>query len=95
MIEEKVQETMEWLLLSRVDGTIETLQKRCSQIETDSYEYLNRKISLNHREQKLLKKVLHASLRRLIREPIQELKQLGDEEKAERVPEYLKNIIPN
>ncbi len=43
-------------LLSRVDGTIETLQKRCSQIETDSYEYLNRKISLNHREQKLLKK---------------------------------------
>ena len=86
---------MEWLLLSRVDGTIGTLQKRCLQIETDSYEYLNRKISLNHREQKLLKKVLHASLQRLIREPIQELKQLEDEEKAERVPEYLKNIIPN
>ena len=93
VIEEKVQETMEWLLLSRVDGTIETLQKRCSQIETDSYEYLNRKISLNHREQKLLKKVLHASLQRLIREPIQELKQLEDEEKQKEYQNILKTLF--
>ena len=93
VIEEKVQETMEWLLLSRVDGTIETLQKRCLQIETDSYEYLNRKISLNHREQKLLKKVLHASLQRLIREPIQELKQLEDEEKQKEYQNILKTLF--
>lgn len=93
VIEEKVQETMEWLLLSRVDGTIETLQKRCSQIETDSYEYLNRKIPLNHREQKLLKKVLHASLQRLIREPIQELKQLEDEEKQKEYQNILKTLF--
>lgn len=93
LLDEKVSETMEWLLSSRVDGTIETLQKRCTQIEKDSYDYLNRKISLNQREQKLLKKVLHASLQRLIREPIQELKMLTDMKKQSEYQEIIQILF--
>ena len=69
---------------------IDTLQKIT---EKNQNEYLNRKIPLNHREQKLLKKVLHASLQRLIREPIQELKQLEDEEKQKEYQNILKTLF--
>lgn len=83
VIEEKVREVLEWLCSSRMDGTIETLQKRCQGIVADSFDYLNRKMQLSTREKKLLRKVLHASLQRLLREPIQELKQLGEEDQRE------------
>lgn len=84
IIDENVKETSNWFLHSRVDATIASLQQRCDTIVNDSYEYLNRKMDLNTREQKLLKKVLHASLQRLIREPIIELKQLHTEEEQDQ-----------
>lgn len=93
LIRRKTEETMEWLRLSRMDGTIENLQKRCQGIVEDSYEYLNRKLSLSHREQKILKKVLNASLQRLLREPIQELKQLEDEETQREYQKVLEHLF--
>ncbi len=93
MIEEALSETKEWLLLSRVDSTIESLQQRCSDIVNDSYEYLNRKMELDHREQKLLRKVLNASLQRLLREPIQELKHLETREEQDRYQELVSHLF--
>ena len=52
------------------------LAGKCTEIVEDSYSYLSRKIDFGTREQKLLKKVLNASLQRMIKEPIQELKHL-------------------
>ena len=71
LIREDLEETKEWLLKSRMDSAIESLQQRCSAIVEDSFSYLNRKIDLEPWEQKILKKVLHASLQRLLKEPIQ------------------------
>lgn len=93
LIEEKLQETQVWLLHSRMDSTIESLQQRCSGIEEDSFCYLNRKMELGAREQKLLKKVLHASLQRLLREPIQELKRLDSEEEQEEYKRLVKQLF--
>ena len=56
MIREALQETMGWLLQSRMDSAIESLQQRCGEIVEDSYTYLNRKMELGEREKKLLKK---------------------------------------
>ena len=83
LVDSKLQETVEWFFQSRMDSTIESLQQRCSEIVTDGYDYLNRKMELTPREQKLLKKVLNASLQRLLREPIRELKKLDSEEEQE------------
>lgn len=84
LITQGVQETMDWVFQSQMDDTIESLQQRCEAIEEDSFAYLNRKIELGVREQKILRKVLHASLQRLIREPIQEIKQSGTEQEEVR-----------
>ena len=89
LVESKLQETAEWFFQSRMDSTIESLQQRCNEIVSDGYGYLNRKMELSPREQKLLKKVLNASLQRLLREPIRELKKLDSEEKQE---EYKKLV---
>ena len=93
MIEEELRETIVWLLQSRMDPTIDSLQQRCSAIAEDSYEYLNRKMELSAREQKLLKKVLHASLQRLLREPIRELKRLDTVEEQEEYKRFVEQLF--
>lgn len=93
IIEEELHETTVWLLQSRMDSTIESLQQRCSTIVEDSYEYLNRKMELSQREQKLLKKVLNASLQRLLQEPIREMKRLGTKEEQEEYQRLLRQLF--
>ena len=88
-----MKETCTWLLQSRMDSTIESLQQRCSGIVEDSYEYLDRKLQLNQREKKLLHKVLNASLQRLLREPIQELKQIETKEEQDKYQEFVKKLF--
>lgn len=75
-----VKETGDWLFESRVDATISSLNQRCDEITEESFTYLQRKLSLSVREQKILKKIIKASLKKLIREPILELKKLESEE---------------
>ena len=93
LIEESLQETLLWLHQSRMDETIESLQQRCSRIVEDGFSYLNRKMELSEREQKLLKKVLNASLQRLLREPIHELKNLNSKEEQEAYKRLLRQLF--
>ncbi|WP_277935181.1 glutamyl-tRNA reductase [Parablautia muri] len=93
IVEEALKETDMWLRQSRMDSAIESLQHRCSGIVEDSYQYLNRKMELSLREQKLLKKVLHASLQRLLREPIKELKRLGIEQEQEEYKRLIEQLF--
>lgn len=93
MIRDAAMETEEWLLSSRIDPTIQSLQQRCDEIVSDSFEYLNRKIDFSQREQKIVKKVLNASLHRLLREPIEELKQLDSREKQDEYETIIKNLF--
>lgn len=83
IIEESVLQTINWLLTTRVDETIESLQMKCKEISEDSFEYINRKIDLNEREQRIIKRTLEAGFRRLLREPIEELKKLETEEEQD------------
>lgn len=92
-IQEALEETAVWLLQSRMDSTICSLQQRCGEIVEDSFAYLNRKMTLTAREQKLLRKVLNASLQRLLREPIQELKQLDSAKRQEEVRTVVEQLF--
>ncbi|MBD5460927.1 MAG: glutamyl-tRNA reductase [Lachnospiraceae bacterium] len=93
LVREEVEETLLCLRQSRMDSTIESLQLRCGEIVEDSCAYLNRKIELGPREQKLLRKVLNASLQRLLREPIRELKGLDTEEEQELYREFTERLF--
>ncbi len=93
MAEEELGETLVWLNTTGVDETIESLQQRCDTIVEDSYGYLNRKLNLNSREQKILKKILKASLKRLLREPILELKQTESKEQQDEYRKMLNELF--
>ena len=93
MINETLAETTEWLKTTGVDATIASLQQRCADIVEDSYEYLNRKLDLSARDRKIVKKILKASLRRLIREPILELKQTESKEQQEEYKKVLQELF--
>ena len=66
---------------------------RCTEIVEDSYAYLNRKLDLSTRDQKIVKKILKASLKRLIREPILELKQTESKEQQEQYKKVLQDLF--
>lgn len=93
MIDEALEETDAWLSTTGVDATIESMQQRCEEIVEDSFSYLNRKLDLNQREQKILKKILKASLHRLVREPILELKQANTKEQQEVYERTLQELF--
>lgn len=89
IIEERVKEFIEWKNLSTIDPTIESLNKKCQDIKEDTLEYLCKKIDLNPRDKKILDKMLNSALKRVIREPILNLKQVKNKGKRE---EYIKVI---
>lgn len=93
MIDEETKETFNWLFHEPMEETIKSLQEKCQEIVEDSYSYLSRKMDLETREEKLLKKVLNASLQRLIKEPIQELKQLETRQEQDRYKEMVEQLF--
>lgn len=73
IVDAAVDETDKWLRSGVAHETISSLQELCREISDESYAYLDRKMELSSHDKKLLKKVLSASLLRLVREPIREI----------------------
>lgn len=93
IIEQSVLQTFNWLLTTRVDETIQSLQIKCSEIIEDGFCYINRKIELSEREQKIIKRTLEASFKRLLKEPIEELKKLETVEEQDQYKDTLAKLF--
>lgn len=89
MIEEKINEFIEWVDSIQIDPMIESLNYKCLEIREDTLDYIYRKIDLDTREKKIIDKMITSALKRLIREPIINLKQVKDKGKRE---EYIKLV---
>ncbi len=89
IIKEKIEEFKEWLETIKIDPTIQSLNDKCADIREDTLDYIYRKLDLKCREKKIVDKMLTSALKRLIREPIINLKQIKDSGKQE---EYIKIV---
>ncbi|GAA0697208.1 glutamyl-tRNA reductase [Paraclostridium ghonii] len=89
IIDEKIEEFNEWLDTIKIDPTIQSLNDKCSDIREDTLDYIYRKLDLNCRDKKIIDKMLTSALKRLVREPIINLKQIKDSGKQE---EYIKMV---
>ncbi|MEG2700507.1 MAG: glutamyl-tRNA reductase, partial [Hungatella sp.] len=67
-------------------------QERINEVSEDTYTLLERKLELNEHEKSVLKKVLKASMKRLMRDPIISLKQV-DTEKQEQYHEVVRDLF--
>ena len=93
IIEQSVLQTLNWMLTARVDETIQSLQIKCKEIAEDSFCYINRKIELSEREQKIIRRTLEASFKRLLKEPIEELKKLETAEEQDQYKDTLAKLF--
>lgn len=89
IINNSIEEFLYWEEASSIDPTIQSLNNKCSEIKEDTLEYIFRKVDLNQREKKIIDKMLASALKRVIREPIINLKQIKNKGKRE---EYIKAI---
>lgn len=80
IVEEQVANFCQWYQQLRVDPIIQALNQRCQTIKEDTFAYLTKKLTLKHKEEKLLDKMLTSALKRVIREPILHLKECADTE---------------
>lgn len=89
IIQDKVEEFNSWLKAIKIDPTIQSLNDKCLDIREDTLDYIYRKLDLDCKEKKIIDKMLTSALKRLIREPILNLKQIKDSGKQE---EYIKVV---
>lgn len=89
MINKSIDEFIEWTESTSIDPTIESLNEKCDKIKEDTLDYIFRKIELESREKKIIEKMMSSALKRLIREPIINLKQTKDKGKRD---EYIKLV---
>lgn len=96
-ISESVDEIEEWMKSIVMDPTIAGLQEKCDQIVQSTYGMLERKLDLTEREKHILRKTLHASMHRLIKEPIRTLKSLNEDqqEQYKEIVEHLFSMESN
>ena len=93
MILEKIKEFEIWIESANIDPTIKSLNQKCVEIKEDTLDYINRKIELDKRDQAIIDKMLSSALRRLIRDPIINLKQVKNQEKREQYIELIEELF--
>lgn len=89
IIRERIEEFLDWANTIKIDPTIQSLNDKCVEIRQDTLDYIYRKVDLNIRDKKIVDKMLSSALKRLIREPIVNLKQIKDTGQQQ---EYIKVV---
>ncbi|MEJ8555286.1 glutamyl-tRNA reductase [Tepidibacter sp. Z1-5] len=93
IIDDSIDEFLEWMSHIKVDPTIKSLNERCSDIQKDTLDYIYRKLDLDCREKKIIEKMLHSALKRVIREPIIKLKSTKDEGKVKGYTSIIEELF--
>lgn len=80
IVNKRAGEYMRWLAGTSVDPVLGGLNSRCAAIKEETLGYITRKVELNERELRVVEKMISSSLKKLIREPVQKLKELDGNE---------------
>lgn len=80
-----VEKYISWMQSINVDPVIKSLNQRCSQIKTDTMDYINRRVDLNKRDKKIVDKMVMSALKQFIREPIKVLKDVEKDDSEEYI----------
>lgn len=92
IIEKDVEKFTCWLKTIEVDPVIQSLNIKCSQIKNDTMDYINRKLDLDKREEKIIDKMIMSALKTIIREPIKVMKE-ADEDNVSDYMETVKKLF--
>lgn len=88
-----VEEFIHWKKTIKADEVIRSLHEKLKKIEKDTLEVIQNKSDLNKRDEKIVEKMLNSALKRVIREPILQLKTCTSEETLENYVHVLKEVF--
>lgn len=74
---------LQWLDMAGADDTIRYLNARSADIQANALAYLFKKVNLSNREQALVEEVMTSALKKVLREPILNLKKTTDPQQRE------------
>lgn len=77
-VEEKIDEIIHWWSKSKVDSIMESASERCAEIAENTLNYIYRKTDLNPMQKRKVEMIVHASIKRAMREPLVALRDLED-----------------
>ncbi|WP_026894564.1 glutamyl-tRNA reductase [Clostridiisalibacter paucivorans] len=93
IISKDIRGFYDWMNSIKVDPVIKGINNMCREVESDTLDYINRKIELNCREKKIVEKMLSSALKRVVRNPVLKLKEEKDEQKVENYMEMLDDLF--
>lgn len=93
IINSYVHEFNEWMKSLRVDNTIKDLNNRCKDIKDEYLGYITKKIQLSERDKEILEKMLFGALKKVVKDPILNLKELKDEEEINKYIESVNKLF--
>lgn len=83
IITQKSEEFYEWKKWTIIDPVMNTIHKRCREVEKETLDTIFTKITLMDKDKELIEKMMHSALNKMARQPILNLKQIKDQEKLE------------
>ncbi|MDO5027920.1 MAG: glutamyl-tRNA reductase [Bacillota bacterium] len=92
-IQEKISEITRWWTQTKVDPIMESADQRCKEIADVTLNYIFRKTHLSHREKGKVEKIVRASIRRAMREPLVALKNMESTEEKNIAIKVLKEVF--
>lgn len=82
-----------WIQQTSVDSIIESFQEICQDSKEDTMLLINKKLKLSSREYAYVDKLIHAALKRVLREPIRQLKTLDNKEEIKSYKEMIHRLF--
>ena len=93
IINDSISEFSCWMNSIKVDSILESINNKCQYIKNDSLSYIYRKINLDHKDKKIIEKMVESSMKRLLREAILNLKMTKEEEKLDGYVKVLHELF--
>lgn len=94
MIIESVSDFMKWSETAQVDQVLKLWHEEIDSIHKDTMDYLGRKLSsMEHRDLMIIDKMLESALKRLIRKPVNVLKNMEDQGKRSEAIDLIKELF--
>lgn len=82
-----------WLENEVVDVTIKSINQKCLEVHSDVMRYINKKIEPTPKQQKIIDKAILTALKRVLREPIINIKLTQDKNKQKEYKNMLNELF--
>lgn len=93
LITDEVKQLDAWIHQTKVDNIIESFHEICFESKEDTMLLLQKKLKLNIREYAFVDKLIDSAIKRVIREPIKQLKAMEDEEEIKKYKEMIHKLF--